>query len=536
MRTSSHRDNIRTDFLIIGAGVAGLYAALHAARFGRVLLLAKSPLPESNSFHAQGGVAAAIDTDDQPEHHFEDTLRAGAGLCHPEAVKVLVNEGPECIRELIDLGMPFDRQGADVALGLEGSHRHRRILHAGGDATGRWLVQFLADRVRRNDRIRLLERTRALTLLSEGDRCSGALAYHEDSATLLRIVAPATLLATGGACALWARSTNPRGATGDGMMLAYLAGAELADLEFIQFHPTALALPGAPPFLISEAVRGEGAHLLNADGERFMPAVHPQAELAPRDVVARAIVRERQRSGTNGVYLSLRHLDSPPLRRRFRSIDRRLRQYGLDLARDRIPVAPAAHYFIGGVKTGLHGETRVRGLFACGEVACTGVHGANRLASNSLLECLVFGRRAALAAADSIDGAASLAGWPAEADASPPSDATAAFPDIRARLAQIMDEHVGIIRHEDGLREAEAELESLLAASGAGHPLWPNIQLCRLIVQAARLRKESRGVHFREDFPAPVAEFQRHSTIKPPKLRESMDYAETTDRTGLAAD
>ncbi|MDQ7064738.1 MAG: L-aspartate oxidase [candidate division KSB1 bacterium] len=536
MTTPLHRESLRTDFLIIGAGVAGLYAALHATRFGRVLLLAKAPLPESNSFHAQGGVAAAIDADDPPEQHFEDTLRTGAGLCHPEAVRVLVNEGPECVRELIDLGMPFDRQGVDVALGLEGGHRHRRILHAGGDATGRWLVQFLADRVRRHDRIRLLEHTRALGLLSDGERCSGALAYHPDSASLLRILAPATILATGGACALWARSTNPRGATGDGMMLAYNAGAELADLEFIQFHPTALALPGAPPFLISEAVRGEGAHLLNANGERFMLDVHSQAELAPRDVVARAIVREQQCSGANGVSLSLRHLDATTIRRRFRSIDRRLREYGLDLARDCIPVAPAAHYFIGGVKTGLHGETRVRGLFACGEVACTGVHGANRLASNSLLECLVFGRRAALAAADAIDGAAPITDWPAEADASPPSDAAVTFPDLRARLAQIMDKHVGILRHADGLREAEAELESLLAASGAEHPLRPNIQLCRLIVQAARRREESRGVHFREDFPASVAEFQRHSIINPPNLRESMDYAEATDRTGLAAD
>ncbi|MGE5598809.1 MAG: L-aspartate oxidase, partial [Bacteroidota bacterium] len=388
-------DIVERDFVVIGSGLAGLYTALKLAKLGRVSLVTKAGLEESNTFFAQGGIAAAIDPADSPELHFQDTLAAGAGLCRAEAVEVLVNEGPDQVRELIALGVPFDRGSHGVALTREAAHSRRRILHALGDATGRAISRVLAERVRENPAVEIWEHTLVTALLLAKGRCAGAEAVAGDGRRRL-FVGGATVLCTGGTGQLYTVTTNPRVATGDGIALAYQAGAQVVDMEFMQFHPTALSLPGAPHFLISETVRGEGGVLRNERGVRFMPAYHELADLAPRDVVSRAIARELAGSGADHVYLDLSALTPERIKTRFPNICETCRQYGLDITKDPIPVAPAAHYMMGGVATDLWGRSTLPGLFACGEVACTGVHGANRLASNSLLEDLVFANRIAV--------------------------------------------------------------------------------------------------------------------------------------------
>jgi L-aspartate oxidase len=378
------------DYIIIGSGIAGLFTALQAAQHGQVLVITKAALAESNTRYAQGGIAAAIGIADSPQLHYEDTLLAGAGLCDPAAVRVLTDEAPARIYDLIRLGVQFDTDSGGIALGLEAAHQARRILHAGGDATGRYIELALCD-VLRQAGVTVREHTYVSEIVVEDGRAAGVWAQREGASPEL-IRAAQIVLACGGAGQLFASTTNPAVATGDGVALAYRTGAALADLEFYQFHPTALQLPGQPTFLISEAVRGEGAYLRNSAGRRFMPGYAPQAELAPRDVVARAIVAEMERSA-GPVFLDLRHLDATTVHRRFPTISAFCRERGLDIAADLLPVAPAAHYFMGGVRTNIWGETSVPGLYACGEVACTGVHGANRLASNSLVEGLVFGWR-----------------------------------------------------------------------------------------------------------------------------------------------
>jgi len=366
---SKNINYLHSDFLVIGSGLAGLYAALYASRFGKVAILTKSTLEESNSYWAQGGIAAAMDPEDSPLFHLDDTIKAGRGLCNREAVEILVREGVERVTDLIALGMKFDLGEKGLELGLEGGHSRRRVLHAGGNSTGKEMVQFLISSVQANPNIFIFENTEVAELISNGERCFGALAFDLNIQKHLVLKAESTILATGGASGIYLRTTNPQTATGDGIALGYRAGAEITDMEFIQFHPTAFYTENGETFLISEAVRGEGAYLLNNSLHRFMPEYHELAELAPRDVVSRAIFNEMKVSGKNYVYLSLKHLNPDFIRKRFSNIYNASLQYGLDITSDLIPVAPAAHYLIGGVKTGLWAETNIKGLFACGEVA-----------------------------------------------------------------------------------------------------------------------------------------------------------------------
>jgi L-aspartate oxidase len=485
---------VRTDVLVLGAGLAGLYAALRAAALGaRVTLVTKGSLQTSNSYLAQGGVAAAIGPGDSPADHAADTIAAGRGLCDPAAVDVLVGEGPRRIADLEALGVRFDRApGGSYLLGREGGHGRRRILHAGGAATGAAIAEALIARAAAERRIDVMEHTAAIALAAGGEGCAGAWVLGHDELRLVR--ARMTLLATGGGCALYARTTNPPGATGDGIALAHRAGAAVRDMEFVQFHPTALAGTGRA-FLISEAVRGEGGWLLDGDGNRFMAGIDPAAELAPRDVVTRAVQALIESGGSAS--LSLRHLDDAHVRRRFPNLVAGCAEAGFDLTRDAVPVAPAAHYLMGGVATGLHGATSVPGLYAGGECAATGVHGANRLASNSLLECFVFAHRAV---------AHGLSAEDVPSEPGPPPGR----PLARAPLAELrrrMWADAGPVRDEAGL----AHLSEWLADQPPSNP----VLVAGLIVDAARRRTESRGGHLRRDFPA-TDPAQARSTTCPP--------------------
>src|SRR5262245_37762221 len=386
------------DYIVIGSGVAGLRAAIELARDGRVAVLTKDRLDESNTEYAQGGVAVAMSDDDEISLHFEDTLKAGAGLCDEQAVRVLVEEGPRYITELIEWGARFDREGGALQFTQEAAHSRRRILHANGDSTGREIVRALIAHARKQSNIQLVAHAATVGLIVEDGRCAGVRFIDPNESLLREMYARAVVLATGGAGQIFAQTTNPSIATGDGMAMAYAAGATMCDLEFTQFHPTALAIEGAPRFLLSEALRGEGAILRNHEGEAFARRYDDRGEMASRDIVARAIVAEMERTGARWMYLDLTHLKADFLRERFPNIFETCLRYGLDLTKDRLPVSPAAHYVMGGVKTDTYGRTTLAALYAAGEVAGTGVHGANRLASNSLLEGLVFGARAGAAA------------------------------------------------------------------------------------------------------------------------------------------
>ncbi|MCW2923730.1 MAG: L-aspartate oxidase [Thermoleophilia bacterium] len=486
-----------TRTLVLGSGLAGLYAALRAAESGKVTIVTRASLRESASFWAQGGVAAAVGRDDTAELHEADTLRVGRGLCRPAAVELLTEEAPRHLRRLRELGVDFDAHGEVLELALEAGHSRRRIAHAGGGGTGRVIMDAVVRRVLEHADIEVLDGTPAWGLVADGERCYGA---HLPDGVLL---AGHTILATGGAASLFARSTNPPGSRGQGVAMAWRAGARVADMEFQQFHPTALALPGEGDcFLISEAVRGEGAQLLDADGVRFMPDLHPAAELAPRDELTRAIVARIRETNGRCVFLSLEHLEPRMVHERFAAIADRLAELGFDLARDRIPVAPAAHYTMGGVLTSLHGRTNLRGLLAVGEVACTGVHGANRLASNSLLECLVFADRAGLVASESA-GAADATDVPAGlVDDRPPMPARPdVLPDLQA-TRELLWAGAGVIRDAEGLgaiaRLAPDALESREAAAATP----ADVLVAMLVARAALVREESRGGHFRSDHPA----------------------------------
>ncbi len=392
--------DVRGDFIIVGSGIAGLRAAVELATAGDIVIITKADPSESNTEYAQGGIAAAIGPDDSPELHARDTIVAGDGLCDERAVRVLCEEGPRYTRELVEWGARFDRDDEGrPALASEGAHRVRRVLHA-ADATGREIGRVLWERVSSTTRIRVLQNTLAVGAIVEDNRCVG-VRFIGDRGEPGEARGRATLLATGGAGQVFAQTTNPEVATGDGIALAYRAGARVADMEFVQFHPTVLDVEGAPRFLLSEALRGEGARLVTAAGEPFMTRYHPSGDLAPRDIVSRSIVLESQRT-SGPIFLSLRHMDADEVRRRFPMIAATCLKAGFDLARDLLPVGPAAHYLMGGVETDLDGRTSIPGLFAAGEVACTRVHGANRLASNSLLEGLVFGARSGTAMTGSI--------------------------------------------------------------------------------------------------------------------------------------
>ena len=489
----------QTDFIVIGSGIAGLRAALELARKGRVVVLTKDRIDESNTEYAQGGVAVALSDDDEIALHVEDTLNAGAGLCDEKAVRVLVEEGPRYITELIDWGTEFDREGGELAFTREAAHSRRRILHARGDSTGREIVRALLSRAKREPNITFLAHAATLGLLVEGGLCVG-VEYIDPSESLLRTMrAKAVVLATGGAGQIYSQTTNPEVATGDGIAMAYAAGAMVCDLEFIQFHPTVLAAPGAPRFLLSEALRGEGGRLRNDAGEAFMGRYDEREELAPRDVVSRSIVSEMTRTGRQWVYLDLTHLDAKFLRERFPKIHLTCLRYGLDITKDQIPVSPAAHYIMGGVKTDIDGRTTLAGLYAAGEVACTGVHGANRLASNSLLEGLVFGARAGAAAVKDVLNFELQAASGAKTVDISPSD-WMFDPQTRYRIQELMWQKVGLIRRQSELESALTELKHL--ANQATNTRTRNFAtLARLITEAALWREESRGGHYRADFP-----------------------------------
>jgi L-aspartate oxidase len=494
------------DFLVIGAGVAGLRAAIELAQAGEVLIVAKDSLHESSSEYAQGGIAVALSDDDEVALHEQDTLYAGDGLCDGAAVRTLVEEGPGAIERLMEWGAEFDRHGADLAFTREGAHSRNRILHAHGDSTGREIARTLYRKASSLPNI-TFRSFAAITELAVGDGVEGAVLGNEI------VHARAVLLATGGLGAVYRNTTNPDVATGDGVAVAYRAGAEIQDIEFVQFHPTALRLEGAPSFLLSEALRGEGARLLNTAGERFMERYHPLGELAPRDVVSRAIVAEMERLHSSHVWLDLTHREAGFARARFPRIYETCLRYGIDLETQAAPVAPAAHYAMGGVRSDLDGRTSLSRLFAAGEVACTGVHGANRLASNSLLEGVVFGARAGRAMREA------HAARPCPGQTDPPMRPEApgqtdlstrpksgALGQIRLSLVpQIAWDYCGIIRDGAGLRRAI----ELLAGEDS------NIAtVAELIARCGLAREESRGAHFRADFPEKRAEFARHSVIR----------------------
>ncbi|MCX7911474.1 MAG: L-aspartate oxidase [Dehalococcoidales bacterium] len=504
-------------YIVVGSGIGGLYTALLARELGSVLVITKGSIDDCNTKYAQGGIAAAIGKDDSPELHFRDTVNAGAGLCDEAAVEILVQEAPARIADLVRYRVPFDTLNGEIALTMEAAHSVPRILHAGGDATGEHIELALSQQVRAT-RIPVLEHFLATEILLEKGRVSGIRALDCRTGSFEEFACEFLVLATGGAGQLYKYNTNSDIATGDGIALAFNAGAEIADMEFFQFHPTALRMPGVTPFLISEAVRGEGGVLRNARGYRFMGDYHEKAELAPRDVVARSIVSEMKKTGTDYVYLDVTHLDPHLITTRFPHIYHFCLDHGLDITREPIPVAPAAHYMIGGIRTNSWGETNIPGLFATGEVACTGVHGANRLASNSLLEAIVFSRRIVertkVRAKDRPPEGegkvrnlyASLAQRPLP-KATPPASLTA--------LQQLLWDKAGIIRERDGLSQA-ANLLSAWQQTMPGPTDQPSYELAnlilagRLLVEAAFMREESRGAHYRSDFPQPSPRWQCH--------------------------
>jgi L-aspartate oxidase len=502
---SASRETVFADFLVLGSGIAGLRAALGLARRGRVLVVTKDQPTESNTGYAQGGVAVAIATDDTPDLHLEDTLAAGAGVVSAPAARVLVEEGPERIRELAAWGTRFDREEGRFHFTREGAHSRNRVLHALGDATGWEMVRSLLERARVTPQIEVRSFACSVDLVVRERRVVGCR-FLDDRGAETAVMAGATLLATGGAGQVFAETTNPPVATGDGLAMAMRAGAAVIDLEFVQFHPTALAVTGAPRFLVSEAVRGEGAQLRNGAGERFTD------ELAPRDQVARAIYRENA-AGRGPVALDLRTLDPERVRTRFPRIHATCLRYGIEITKDLVPVTPAAHYMMGGVATDLHGRTTLGGLYAAGEVAGTGVHGANRLASNSLLEGLVFGARAA----DAMAGDANEPAIPTQTPGLRQRGAEPALPS-RDEIRDRVWAGLGLERSAAGVRTLLAWLDGVPPAGcpddRAAAENRNLLGVARAMARCALFREESRGGHFRTDFPEPDdARFRGHTWL-----------------------
>ena len=513
-------DRESVDFLVIGSGVAGLRASIELAPHGTVLIVTKDTPTESSTEYAQGGIAVALSDEDEVGIHFNDTLRAGDGLCNEEAVRVLVEEGPQRIMELISWGAEFDREGARLAFTREAAHSKNRILHAHGDSTGQELERVLLNKVRTFPSVRKYSFAQTLDLILREGACIGA--YMAKEGRVVSIFAKATILATGGTGQLYERTTNPEVATGDGMAIAYRAGAILEDMEFVQFHPTSLYVNGAPQFLLSEATRGEGAILRNINREPFMKHYHSAAELATRDVVSRAIISEMVKTGSSHVYLDLTLLPNEYVKKRFPRIFTTCHMYQVDITRDLIPVSPAAHYIMGGIKTDLDGATTLARLYAAGEVACTGVHGANRLASNSLLEGLVFGARAGRAAA-SVDGRGEESGKGENVESEYAPSSCAHINDLkvmRGSLRKLMWERVGIMRCAESLSLARETLGRWLMLTQHRYltrqdqELKNMITVACLITEAAMSRKGSIGAHCRSDYPGRGEDWKKHIALQ----------------------
>ncbi len=509
-----------TDFIVVGAGIAGLRASVELASAGRVLCLAKREVTESNTQYAQGGIAAALSDEDEVGLHLEDTLRAGDGLVNEEAARILVEEGPRRIEELIDWGTEFDRTGTRIAFTREGAHSRSRVLHAHGDSTGREIGRALYLKAAALKAISFREFEFTTELVVCDGRVTGVRLLDADG-HIRELRASAVLLATGGLGQVYSNTTNPAVATGDGVAMAHRGGAEISDMEFVQFHPTALFLKNAPRFLLSEALRGEGAYLRNIELKRFMPKYHEMAELAPRDVVARAIAHELelQHRPDAAVYLDLTHLNADRVRNRFPTIHATCLGYNIDIASELIPIRPAAHYAMGGVRTDLDGRTSLDGLFAAGEVACTGVHGANRLASNSLLEGLVYGTRAARAMQEELEVTSPPAKHSVSAAATSGNGNTADIAAFVHQVQELMWQYVGVVRDGKSLRQVISELAKLQekqpkSGSRQAREAMNILETGLLIARSALAREESRGAHYRLDFPLKNdAKFLKHSVV-----------------------
>lgn len=525
------------DYIVVGSGLAGLYAAYKASFNGNVAIVTKSFVRESNSFNAQGGIAAVTSVEDDPEIHKSDTLIAGRGLCEESAVDVLVNEGPERISDIIADGMEFDKENGNLALGLEGGHHKRRILHAGGDSTGRWITEFVISKVVEKDNIKVFENTSLLDLLISDGTCYGVRCWSENEELLkvagdedcnaaegaeVLLYANHVFLTSGGTSAIYERTTNPQTTIGDGLAIAYKAGCRIIDMEFIQFHPSGLYVKDSQKaFLISEAVRGEGAYLFGKDGKRFMVPIHELAELAPRDIVARSIYKQMKKDNMPYVILSLKHLDSAKILKRFPGISAKCKEFGYDLTKE-IPVAPAAHYTVGGVASNINGRTDIKRLYVCGEIAATGIMGANRLASNSLLECLVFASRAI---EDSVKEGSIKECLEFNKEYYKDNSKQESYLQLKEKVSRIMNTYAGIVRREEWLKEGLEKIEELgselmmsqnVVAGGVMKEFyedasWRLLIVASLIMNPALLRKESRGGHYREDYPCASEEYEVHS-------------------------
>lgn len=514
------------DYIVVGGGLSGLYSAYYLSKSGTVALIALATLEDSNSYYAQGGMAAVTHSSDTPAEHYSDTMVAGAGLCDSEAVRVLTEEAPDRVEEMIQHGMKFDTVNGELARGLEGGHHHHRILHAGGDATGKKVTQFMIGEIKSEPNIQVFEQHTLIELIMRDGECYGVWVMNAETNQIEGFVSKYTILATGGAAALYQPTTNPPSALGDGLAVAYRAGAKVRDMEFIQFHPTALNKEGAPSFLISEAVRGEGAHLLNPDGERFMLNRHPLAELAPRDIVAREIYKEMDRYKVDEVTLSLKHLNPDFIKKRFPTISLELQKYGVDFTHE-IPIAPAAHYTVGGLEVDLNGRTSIEGLFAVGELASTGVMGANRLASNSLIECTVFAKRIveyvklndrpmisddvvqSLVPTLQLDPTFSEEEW-----------RSSIGDKLMRKLGKQLMKRAGIIRKEKKLLKGLQKIEKVLDRLEEDQNRSVQVRLIynryvvgSLIMLSALHREESRGGHYHSDFSERLPDDMSYHTI-----------------------
>lgn len=505
------------DFVVVGSGVAGLWTALHLADFGRVAVLTKDELRQGSTLYAQGGIAVAMADDDDPELHLRDTIEAGDGLCDVPAVEVLAFEGPVVVNELVEMGFECDMDNGTVALGREAAHSQRRIIHAQGDATGAEVQRVLMTATRRHGAIDIFENTAAVHVLEVDGKCIGVHAHDLVAEIPVFFIAAATALATGGIGCLYRVTTNPPVVLGNGIAIAYRTGAILKDLEFVQFHPTALAAPGYPKFLLSEALRGEGAQLVNHLGEPFMSNYHKMGDLAPRDEVARAVAREMKAADEPFVHLDLRPIGKQRLERHFPNIVQNCRDRGFQVPEQPVPVSPAAHYFMGGIGTDADGRTSVNGLFAVGECSCISVHGANRLASNSLLDGLVFGRRCAQAMRTCQQPSGAELKQLEGSSPRPVLVGSGFYHDLR----ELMWDHVGVVRSETALRTALQHLEHLATAiTETYNPTRYGFEAANahlvgtLMSLAALSRRESRGAHYRTDYQETSEQLRRHTLIK----------------------